>query len=140
MRDRQGWAMRIREERAIHVGLAATSCGHRGSPDTQFPVDVTAFNSSASTITLRTRWATVAYALRRIIRLFSFHEVKMTVEANPTRSTCDMLAIAKTAWAPLLSGGQAPSWERHNIMKTNANIIKKQDPIEYKVNKLRENN
>lgn len=69
-------------ERAIHVGFAATSFGHRNFPVGHGSLDDTAVNKNASTITLTARWAMVAYALRRISRLLSFHEAKMLVKGS----------------------------------------------------------
>ena len=78
--DLHGWIMRMSAERATHVGFAATSFGHRISLGGHGMGGGIAVNNNASTATLKARWATVAYALRRISRLFSFHEANMLVK------------------------------------------------------------
>ena len=64
-------------ERMYHADFGRTSFGHRGRPGIHGPMDATATNRNANTIRLRTRWVTAKYALKRISRVFSFHEAKM---------------------------------------------------------------
>jgi len=97
MRNRYSCARRIKMERTTHAAFVDTSLRHPRRSVPHGVVDTNAAQRHAKVIRLTMRWMTVEYTPKRISRRFSLHEAKIIVEANATRTTCRMLAIANAA-------------------------------------------